>query len=142
MVECENLSLGRGANLVTIQMKSVVLEPTKPKDMAQHFVGRDPVVREVYDEIVSAARKFGPFEEDPKKTSIHLNRRSAFAGIQTRQEFLILTVKSSVEIVSGRISKGEQVSANRWHFEIRLRHAAEVDSEIANWLEIGYDLSA
>ena len=50
----------------------------------QHFDHRAPAVREIYETIVAASRKFGPVEEDPKKTSIHLNRESAFAGIRTR----------------------------------------------------------
>src|SRR5437762_1439509 len=61
----------------------------------QHFDGRSQAVRDIYDTIVDVAREFGPVDEDPKKTSIHLNRKSAFAGIQTRRDFLILTVKAT-----------------------------------------------
>jgi hypothetical protein len=61
-----------------------------------HFEGRTPVVRAIYDTLLGIAGDFGPFAAVPKKTSIHLDRRSAFAGIQTRKECLILTVKSPV----------------------------------------------
>jgi hypothetical protein len=47
----------------------------------QHFSGRADHVRRIYDTIVDASSKLGPVEQDPKKTSIHLNRRVAFAGI-------------------------------------------------------------
>lgn len=37
-------------------------------------------------------------EEDPKKTSIHLNRRYPFAGIGTQKNALVLTVKALGDI--------------------------------------------
>lgn len=98
-------------------------------------------MRDIYDTIVAFARKFGPVEEDPKKTSIHLNRKSAFAGIQTRKEFLILTVKSTADIDSSRIAKREQASSNRWHHEIKIGNVAEVDSQILAWLRDSYEIS-
>ena len=52
--------------------------------VGQHFEGRAPAVRAIYRQIISAARAAGPFKEEPKKTSIHLARKSAFAGIATR----------------------------------------------------------
>ncbi len=107
----------------------------------EHFSGRSEKVREIYRVILDAAREFGPYEEDPKKTSIHLNRRSAFSGIQTRRDFLILTVKSRAEIDNPRISKREQASANRWHNEIKITSAEEVDDQIVGWLRDSYDIS-
>ena len=112
-----------------------------PETIEQHFEGPSPVVRTVYDTIVAATREFGPVEEDPKKTSIHLNRKTAFAGIQTRRDFLILTIKSATDIDSSRITKREQTSANRWHHEIKICDAEEVDREILGWLKNAYDLS-
>lgn len=107
----------------------------------EHFVKAAPAVREVYDTVVRSAREFGPVEEDPKKTSIHLNRKSAFAAARIRRDFLILTLKSTADIKSDRISKREQISANRWYLETKLRTAADVDVEIKKWLREGYDLS-
>lgn len=106
-----------------------------------HFDGRSTVVREIYNTILNIARDFGPFTEVPKKTSIHLDRKSAFAGIQTRNEFLILTVKSPVELFDPRIGKREHISANRWYFEVKLSSPDEVDAEIADWLRKGYEIS-
>jgi hypothetical protein len=107
----------------------------------QHFEGRASVVRDICETILTAARKFGPVIEDPKKTSIHLNRKTAFAGIQTRRAFLILTVKASADIDSPRIAKREQASANRWHHEIKLHSPQDVDTELKGWLSAAYDLS-
>lgn len=107
----------------------------------EHFEGKSSLVRSVYDTIVAASREFGPVTEDPKKTSIHLNRKSAFAGVQTRRESLILTVKSEVDIDDLRITRREQTSSNRWHHEIKLHDPGEVDRQLIGWLRASYELS-
>ena len=108
----------------------------------QHFAGKTPGVRNLYDFLLEAVGKFGEFSEDPKKTSIHFNRRTAFAGIATRRDAIILTIKASRDIGSSRILKREQASANRWHHEVRLAKPADVDSELISWLKEAYELSA
>jgi hypothetical protein len=106
-----------------------------------HFSGRSPHVFQIYRRIVDASSALGPVEEDPKKTSIHLNRRVAFAGVQTRKEALILTLKSDRDVKHGRVHKTEQTSANRWHFEVRLNDPTEVDEQILQWLHASYELA-
>lgn len=110
--------------------------------VAQHFVDRSQAVKATYARLLAVVGQFGAFSEDPKKTSIHLNRRTAFAGVATRKEWIILTVKSATDIDSPRVHKREQASANRWHLEVRLASPEEIDGEVTQWLRNGYDLSA
>lgn len=109
--------------------------------VAQHFEGRAPAVKATYNAILKTAKKLGPFQEDPKKTSIHLNRKSAFAGVATRKEALILTVKSAKKLDGPRVVKSEQVSARRWHVELRLESPSDVDTKVRDWLAAAYELS-
>ena len=106
-----------------------------------HFSGRSTHVLQIYRKIVDASSALGPVAEDPKETSIHLNRRVAFAGVQTRKDVLILTLKSDRDIKHRRVHKTEQTSANRWHFEVRLNDPAEVDKQILQWLRSSYELA-
>ena len=106
-----------------------------------HFTGKTPGVKTLYDLLLKSVGKFGDFSEDPKKTSIHLNRRTAFAGIATRRDAIILTIKARRNIASPRIFKCEQASSNRWHLEVRLTKPADVDSELISWLKEAYELS-
>jgi hypothetical protein len=110
-------------------------------DVDRHFEGRDPVVRKIYDRIVRAAESLGPVREDPKKTSIHLARHTAFAGVMTRKDALILTLKSSRDIRSPRVIKHQHTSANRWHVDVRLQDPAQVDEELKAWLKQSIDLA-
>jgi hypothetical protein len=107
----------------------------------QHFERTDPTVRAVYERILETARRLGPVVEDPKKTSIHLNRRTAFAGIATRKTALILTLKSTSDIDDQRVVKRQRVSTNRWHIDVRLETPRDVNATVTAWLGKSYALS-
>jgi len=106
-----------------------------------HFTKAAPVVRATYDAVLKAARELGKVREDPKKTSIHLVRKSAFAGIATRRDSLILTLKASEGMASPRVERSQQASAHRWHHEVRLRTPSDVDRELRLWLARAYELA-
>jgi uncharacterized protein DUF5655 len=99
-------------------------------------------VRQVYDRILKATKKFGPVREEPKKTSIHLMNQTALAGVATRKSALVLTIKSDRRLSSPRIHGSEQTSAHRFHHEVKLTSPAEVDAELVQWLKDAYALSA
>jgi Domain of unknown function (DUF5655) len=106
-----------------------------------HFSKSAPAVRATYDAILKAARALGTVAIEPKKTSIHLVRTTAFAGIATRKDALILTLKATREISSPRVLRAEQASANRWHVEFRLASPRDVDRDIRGWLEAAYAIA-
>jgi len=120
----------------------VMKTPTNGFTVKSHFEGKDATVRQIYDRLLKATGRFGPIAEDPKKTSIHLMNKTAFAGIATRKSALVLTIKSDRKIPSARIHKSEQASAHRFHHEVKLTSPAEVDSELVKWLKDAYELSA
>jgi len=109
--------------------------------VSDHFVNKSPSVRALYDQLVSLLRTFGPIEEDPKKTSIHLNRNSALAGVETRKEYLLLNIKSDHAIQSPRVEKAEQVSSKRFHHKVKISSPRDFDEELKSWLKEAYLLS-
>lgn len=106
-----------------------------------HFAGNAVVVLQIYEALLKRVREFGPVIEDPKKTSIHLVNKTAFAGVATRRSAIVLTIKSDRDLRSARIHKSEQTSARRFHHEVKLTTLAEVDAELIAWLKEGYALS-
>ncbi len=106
-----------------------------------HFADRSDELRTLYDRLVALTEKFGPVEQDPKKTSIHLNRKTAFAGVAVRKEHIVLTIKSDRPIDSPRIFKSEQTSAKRFHHEVKIAKVKDLDAELRRWLKDAYDLS-
>ena len=110
-------------------------------DVASHFAKSEPTVLATYQQLLTAARKLGPIVEEPKKTSIHLVRRTAFAGVAVRRSALILTLKSTKDIRSPRVEKREQTSANRWHVDVRLSRPADIDRQLTAWLNAAYAIA-
>jgi hypothetical protein len=106
-----------------------------------HFDKKPEGLRILYDRLVALTENFGPVEQDPKKTSIHLNRKTAFAGIAVRKDCLVLTIKSDKPLKSKRLFKSEQTSAQRFHHEIKLVKPSELASEVKGWLKRAYELS-
>ena len=106
-----------------------------------HFAGSAASVAATYAAILAAARALGPVSEDPKKTSIHLNRRTAFAGVATQKSALILTLKSDREVKSTRVKRNQQTSPRRWHLEVRLHAPEQVDRELRDWIARAYALA-
>ena len=101
-----------------------------------------PRAQHLYRSLLNALRPMGSFQEEMKKTSVHLVRGSAFVGVQLRREYLIITIKSAKPIRSARITKVEQVSKNRWHNEVRVSTDADFDRELLTWLKGAYSLCA
>jgi hypothetical protein len=107
-----------------------------------HFAEKDGAVSKIYERLLKHSRKFGSVVEDPKKTSIHLVNKTAFAGVATRKSAIILTIKSDRKLSSPRIHKSEQTSASRFHHEVRLTSPADVDAELTSWLKAAFELSS
>lgn len=106
-----------------------------------HFARKSAGVRAIYDRLLAALWKIGPVTEDPKKTSIHLVRTTALAGVEVRKEYLLLNIKADRRIDSPRIAKTEKMSARRFHHKVKLTSPDEVDAELQSWLRDAYNLS-
>jgi len=115
---------------------------TATVSLRAHFARCQPSVKATYAALLRAVRSFGPVEEQPKKTSIHLARRTAFAGVATQKGAVVLTVKAAADVPSPRVRRRERASANRWHLELKLTDPREVDTELIGWLRTAYELSA
>ena len=111
-------------------------------DVAGLFAGKDPQVLATYRALTTATAALGAFEEQAKTASIHLARKSAFAGVHPRKSAILLVLRTGGPIESERVRKRERVSANRWHNELLVASPAELDAELLGWLAEAYALSA
>lgn len=115
---------------------------TREAEIAALFAAKESAVRATFDALMRAASELGPVAADPKKTSIHLVNRTTFAGVHPRTKWLDVTMRSAVALKSPRIRAQQQVSRNRWHQDVRLTGADDIDAEFKNWLRDAYELSA
>ena len=104
------------------------------------FAGKDEIVQAIYTRLLETLSTIGPFQEDPKKTSIHLLHTTGFAGVHPRKSYLYLNLRTDAPIENPRITKTEQVSKNRFHNELKLTSPDEIDEELLGWLRDAYAL--
>lgn len=104
------------------------------------FAGKDEVVQVIYTRLLEVLSRLGPFQEEPKKTSIHLVRNTGFAGVHPCKSYLYLNLRTDYPIDNPRIAKTEQVSKNRFHNELKLNSPDEIDEELLGWLKDAYML--
>ena len=106
-----------------------------------HFVNKDPSIRALYDRLLKILNGFGPVKEMPKKTSIHIDRKSALIGVETRKDCLLLTIKADHKIMNSRIEKIEEVSTRRFYHKVRIKSLKDLDAELKTWLKDAYRLA-
>ena len=102
---------------------------------------KSPASQSTYAKVVAEISKFGPFEVEEKKTSLHLSRGRAFAGVHPRVTGIILNLVLDAPLKSARVHKSEQVSAKRHHVEFKLTDPNEVDAQLVGWMKKAYALT-
>ncbi len=113
-----------------------------PSDPLENlFEQREPVVREIYDRLLKQVGSWKGVVASPKKTSIHLDRRTSFAGVHPKKKWLDLNIRLAEPLKNSRVAKSEQISKNRFHHLVRLHAPTDVDRELIGWLRTAYDLS-
>jgi hypothetical protein len=112
-----------------------------PFTVESHFEGKVPVVRAIYDCLLSELRSFGEVHEAPKKTSIHLDHANGFAGVYARRDGINLRFRLNHRLDHPRIAKIEQLSARRFMHTVRLTQVEDVDTQLLDWLKAAYDLA-
>jgi hypothetical protein len=101
-----------------------------------------PEIRDLYQKLPDEIFKFGKVVIEEKKTSFYLKSKSAFAGVQPRENYFILNIVFASSIKSPRVIKQEQVSKNRFHNEVKIEKIEDIDNELLKWLKDAYVLTA
>jgi uncharacterized protein DUF5655 len=114
------------------------------RNLDDHFRGRDPHLRGVFDELVRRLRKLGPVQVDPVKTSINLTARHHFGAVTVRGTFLRLGFLSEGRIDDHRIVHIERLGPRKFGHSIVLESLADLDDVVLDWLAAAYrrDLSS
>jgi hypothetical protein len=107
-------------------------------DIEHHFVGREPIVRELYELVVSAVRSLGPVIVLPEKTRIAFQVRMSFAQVTPRQRWLDGHVVLARRVEHPRFRKIETFSPRNHLHAFRLENPADVDKTFVSWLREAY----
>lgn len=112
------------------------------RELDEHFRGRDPDLRGIFEELVRRLRKLGPVGVDPVKTSINLTARHHFGAVTVRGTFLRLGFLSEGRIEDHRIVHIERLGPRKFAHSVVLESVADLDDVVMGWLAEAYRLSS
>ena len=105
------------------------------------FDGKSTETRAAYDRLVDELRQFGLVKEAAKKTSIHLEKNNAFAGVHLRKDGFNLEFRTEHPIDNPRIIRQQQLSARRFEHTVKIESKGDIDEQLLRWLKDAYTLS-
>ncbi|HEX5134430.1 MAG TPA: DUF5655 domain-containing protein [Thermoanaerobaculia bacterium] len=110
------------------------------KALDEHFRGRDPELREIFDELVRRLRRLGPIKVDPVKTSINLTARHHLGAVTVRGSFLRLGFLAEKRIEDARIVHFERLGPAKFGHSVILESIEDLDPVVMGWLAAAYRL--
>lgn len=108
------------------------------RDVEHHFVGRDPIVRELYELVAAAIRSIGPVIILPERTRIAFQVRMSFAQVTPRRRWLDGHVVLARRLEHPRFRKVETISRRNHVHHFRLDHPRGIDDVFVAWLREVY----
>jgi hypothetical protein len=106
--------------------------------LADHFRGKSPEIRALFDRIVGMLETIGPVRVLPEKTRIAFQVRMSFAQVTPRQRWLDGHVVLARRLESPRFTKIETFSPRNHLHAFRVSRADEIDDEFRAWLIEAY----
>jgi hypothetical protein len=106
----------------------------------EHFAGKPPEIRAIFDAVVAAAERAGPVTVLPERTRIALQARMSFAAVTPRRAWVDGHVVLARRLESPRFRRIETFSARNHLHAFRFASVAEVDEEVAGWLAEAYEV--
>lgn len=101
------------------------------------YTGPKAALRPIHDKLMPELRKFGTFEEAPKKTYVSYRRKKQFAMIgpatNTRVE-----VGLNMKGVKATDRLQELPAGQMCNYKVKLSDAKEVDAELIAWIKTAY----
>ncbi len=102
------------------------------------YTGPKAALRPIHDKLLAALRKFGDFEEAPKKTYVSYRRQRQFAMIgpatNTRVE-----VGINLKDLAGSDRLLAEPAGRMCSHKVKLTDAKDVDAELIGWLKAAYE---
>ena len=108
----------------------------------EHFAGRDPKLKLLFDGLVGLLKRCGPVRVVPGKTGIAFQVRMRFAGVIVRRNCLDAGFIFPKRLDHSRIKKVEAFSPRAYGHHVEVRSPADLDAELAGWLREAYAVGA
>ena len=107
-------------------------------DLEHHFLARQPIVRELYERVITVVRSLGPVIVLPEKTRIAFQVRMSFAQVTPRQRWLDGHVVLARRLEHPRFRRIDTFSPRNHVHAFRLERPADVDVTFVAWMREAY----
>lgn len=118
--------------------ESAAEAPSSDQVLDGLYTGPRADLRPIHDKLMTAMRKFGDFEEAPKKAYVSYRRKKQFATIGPATKTQV-EVGLNMKGVPGTDRLVELPSGQMCNYKVRLADAGEVDAELIAWIKTAYE---
>ena len=108
--------------------------------LEDHFIGKEPIVRELYDLLFETLKQFGPVKSFPVKTRIIFQAEVQFAAAMPRKHWLDGYLWLNRQTFHPRIHKMEMGVFRDYGHIFRLSRLDDLDEELVDLLHESYIL--
>ena len=109
-------------------------------DAEDHFSGKGPNVKEIYDKLLKEVKKFGEVNISPVKGCILLKASGTFLALKPKKEWMDIEFLLSEKVDDFLIHKTVRVSNHRFAHFVRLEDPKQVTKQLLGWLNRSYKL--
>lgn len=102
------------------------------------YAGPKAALRPIHDKLLAAMRKFGDFEEAPKKTYVSYRRKKQFTMIGPATNSRV-EVGLNMKGVKGKGRLEELPPGQMCQYKVKLTKVEEVDAELLGWIKTAFD---
>ena len=103
-----------------------------------HFTGKDPFVRDLFDRFAALVRQCGPVTVYAQKTRIVFQTRARFAGVAVRKRWLDCGLWLKRRVEHPRVRRIESPTPRDHVHYFRLTSPADLDEELAALVREAY----
>jgi len=101
-------------------------------DLEDHFHGKDPHIRELFDALVEIVEGLGPVKVYAQKTRIVFQVRTRFASVMTRKPWLILQIWLKRNAEHPLLQRIEMYTYRDYGLILRLTGLEDTDEALVN----------
>jgi hypothetical protein len=106
--------------------------------LSEHFAGKDPAVRQLFDALVTVLKRFGPVRVLPEKTRIAFQVRMSFAAISVRRRYLVGHFVFARRVEDPRFLRVESFSPRNHLHAFRIDTLGDLDRQFERWAREAY----
>lgn len=112
----------------------------KTIDPIDHFKNKPPVVKEIYDKLITTVNKIGPVTINAVKSAIFLKTKSTYIEIKPKKKYVVIAFYLDKEVNESPISRVVQLGKNRFAHLIHLQNPTDINKQVIDWLKESYKL--